>query len=112
MLYNFRKHAKEHIMFKTITSTELQKNTRGIIDWTRTRGEPVIIETYGKPMAAILSYDEYQAYWQYKQARQARFAQLRTAAAANAAANNLSEAEALALVDTIRQELFDEQQSG
>lgn len=93
-------------MSKTITSTELQKNTREIIDWTRTRGEPVVIETYGKPMAAILSYDEYQAYWHYKQARAARFAQLRAAAAANAAANQLSEAEALALVETEREAVF------
>lgn len=96
-------------MSKTITSTELQKNTRQVIDWTRTRGEPVIVESYGKPMAAILSYDEYQAYWQYKQARAARFAQLRAAAAANAAANELSEDEAMALVEAARQELFDEQ---
>lgn len=96
-------------MPKTITSTELQKNSRAIIDWTRLRNEPVIVETYGKPMAAILSYDEYLAYWQYKQARAARFAQLRAAAAANAAANELSEAEALALVEAVRQELFIEQ---
>ena len=94
-------------MPKTITSTELQKSTRETIDWARTRGEAVVIETYGKPMAAILSYDEYQAYVQYKQARAARFAQLRAAAAANAAAG-LSEAEALALVEAERQALFDE----
>ncbi len=97
-------------MSKTITSTELQKNTRAVIDWTRIRGEPVIVESYGKPMAAILSYDEYQAYWQYKQARSARFAQLRVAATANATANELSEDEAMALVEAARQELFNEQQ--
>lgn len=97
-------------MPRTITSTELQKNTRAIIDWTRTRGEPVIVETYGKPMAAILSFDDYAAYDQYRQARALRFAQLRAAAAANAAGNSLSETEVLALVDSIRQELFDEQQ--
>ena len=96
-------------MSKTISSTELQKNTREVIDWTRTRGEPIVVETYGKPMAAILSYDEYQAYWQYKLARQARFAQLRTVAATNAAANKISEEAALALVEAARQELFDEQ---
>jgi prevent-host-death family protein len=96
-------------MAKIVSSTELQKSTREMIDWTRTRGEPVIIETYGKPMAAILSYDEYRAYWQYKQARAARFAQLRATAAANAAAAELSETEALALVEAVRQELFEEQ---
>jgi PHD/YefM family antitoxin component YafN of YafNO toxin-antitoxin module len=95
-------------MPKTITSTELQKNTREVIDWTRTRGEAVIVETYGKPMAAILSFDEYQAYDQYRQARAGRFAQVRAAAAANAAGNGLSAAQAEALVDAERQRLFDE----
>lgn len=84
---------------KTVTSTELQKNTREVIDWARTQGEAVVIETYGKPMAAILSYAEYQAYQQYKEARAARFAQLREAAAANAATNGLSEAETAPLVE-------------
>jgi prevent-host-death family protein len=95
-------------MPKVITSTDLQKKTREMIDWTRTRGEPVVIETYGKPMAAILSYDEYQAYQQYKQARAARFARLQEAAALNAANNKLTEEEALALVDAVRQELYRE----
>ena len=94
---------------KTVTSTELQKNTREVIDWTRTQGEAVVIETYGKPMAALLSYDEFQAYVQYKQAREARFAQLRKGATANVAANELSEVEALALVDAERQALYTEQ---
>lgn len=93
-------------MPKTITSTELQKNTREVIDWTRTRGEPIIVETYGKPMAAILSYDDFQAYDQYRQARAARFATLRSAAAANAAGNSLSDDEVLAMIDAERQELF------
>ncbi len=96
-------------VMKTVTSTELQKNTREVIDWTRTRGEAVVIETYGKPMAALLSYDDFQAYVQYKQARAARFAQLRKAAAANAATNELNEAEAEVLVDMERQALATEQ---
>lgn len=94
---------------KTVTSTELQKNTRGVIDWARTRNEAVIIETYGKPMAALLTYDEYQAYQHYKQARTARFAELRQAAGTNTTANGLTEAEAMALVDAERQAIYQEQ---
>lgn len=93
---------------KTVTSTELQKNTREVIDWARIRGEPVLIETYGKPMAVVLSYDEFIAYLQYRQARTARFERLRTAKAANAATNELSEDEALALVAAERQALYEE----
>ena len=96
-------------MAKVVTSTELQKKTREVIDWTRTKGESVVIETYGKPMAAMISYDEYQAYLRYKEARAQRFAQLRQTAAANVAANPMSEEEALALAEAARQEVHDEQ---
>ena len=96
-------------MSKVVSSTELQKKTREVIDWARVRGEAVVVETYGKPMAAILSYDEYQAYMQYKQARAQRFARLRQAAAATAGRNRLTEEEALALVDQARQALYESQ---
>lgn len=92
-------------MSKTITSTELQKKTREMIDWARIEKEAIVIETYGKPMAALVSYEEYQNYLQYKQARAVRFRSLREAAAANAEYNTLTEEEALALVDAARQEL-------
>lgn len=98
------------MMPKTISSTELQKDTLAMIDWTRLQGTPVVIETYGKPIAALLSYDEYEAYWQYKQSRQARFAQLKQAAAQNADFNQLSEEEALALADEERQAIWDNSQ--
>lgn len=96
-------------MSKVVSSTELQKKTREVIDWARIKGEAVVVETYGKPMAAILSYDEYQAYLQYKQARAQRFARLRQAAAENAGLDRLTEEEALALVDQARQELYEQQ---
>ncbi len=94
-------------MSKTITSTELQKKTRAMIDWTRIVKEAIVIETYGKPMAALVSYDEYQNYLQYKQARADRFRNLREAAANNAEYNTLTEEEALVLVEEMRQELYD-----
>lgn len=97
-------------MIRTISSTELQKNTRAVIDWTRTKGEPVIVETYGKPMAALLSFDEFDEYLKYKQrkvARQERFSRLRQAAAQNAAFNTLTEEEAMTLVEQVRQEVYE-----
>ncbi len=95
-------------MTKTVTSTELQTSTRDVIDWARTRGEAVVVQTYGKPMAAILSYDEYQRYLQYKRARRQRFKRLEQAAAENAAFNQLTEEEAQALVEQARQEIYEE----
>ncbi len=102
-------------MPKVITSTELQKQTREAIDYTRVERDVVIVETYGRPMAVILSYDEYQAYLRYKEVqegRQARFTALREASGANAAYNALTEEEALRLVDEARQEIADQLASG
>ncbi|HQF71205.1 MAG TPA: hypothetical protein PLH39_08010 [Promineifilum sp.] len=95
-------------MPKVITSTELQKQTREAIDYARIERDAVIVETYGRPMAVILSYDEYLAYMSYK-ARQeqgaTRFSVLREAAGQNAAYNQLSEEDGIQLVEDARQEI-------
>lgn len=98
-------------MPKVITSTELQKQTREAIDYARVERDAVIVETYGRPMAVILSYDEYLAYMSYKanqEQRSARFSLLRDAAAQNATYNQLSEEEAIRLVEETRQEIAGE----
>lgn len=98
-------------MPKVITSTELQKQTREAIDYARVERDAVIVETYGRPMAVLLSYDEYQAYMDYKAAqdqRAGRFALLREAAAQNAAYNRLSEEEGVELAERARQLLAEE----
>ena len=50
------------MMEKTVSSTELQKHTRDIIDQARTQGMSIVIEIYGKPMVVLLPFDEYQQY--------------------------------------------------
>jgi PHD/YefM family antitoxin component YafN of YafNO toxin-antitoxin module len=102
-------------MPKVITSTELQKQTREAIDYARVERDAVIVETYGRPMAVILSYDEYQAYMEYKagqEYRSARFALLRDAAEQNAAYNQLSEEEAVQLVEEAREEIANQNLGG
>ncbi|MDY7079669.1 MAG: hypothetical protein SXV54_22515 [Chloroflexota bacterium] len=97
-------------MPKVVTSTELQKNTRAVIDWARTRGDAVIVETYSKPMVAILPFDKYQDYLRHKQkqkeARAERFERLRQFAERNAAFSGLSEEDASALVEEARTEVY------
>lgn len=94
-------------MPKVITSTELQKQTREAIDYARVERDAVIVETYGRPMAVLLSFDEYRTYLEYKagqEQRTARFALLREAAAENAAYNGLSEEEGIQLAEEAREE--------
>ena len=93
-------------MSKVVTSTDLRKKTREVLEWTRKNGEAVVVETRGKPMAAILPLNEYQAYLQYKQARAASFTRLREIVAENAAYNGLTEEEALALAEHARQDFY------
>lgn len=95
-------------MPKVITSTELQKQTREAIDYARMERDAVIVETYGRPMAVILSYEEYLAYMNYKagqEERAARFTLLRDAAGQNAAYNQLSEEEGMRLAEEAREEI-------
>lgn len=97
-------------MPRVVTSTELQKNTRTVIDWARTRDDAVIVATYGKPMVAILPFDEYQDYLRHKQrqkeTRVERFERLRQLAEQNADFAGLSEAEASALIEEAREEIY------
>ena len=74
------------------------------IDYARVERDAVIVETYGRPMAVILSYDEYKAYMAYREEqREARFAFLRETAGENAAYNGLTEEEAITLVEKMRE---------
>ena len=101
-------------MPKVISSTELQKQTREAIDYARVERDAIIVETYGRPMAVILSYEEYKAYMAYREAeeqREARFAFLRESAEKNAAYSGLSEDEAMNIVEEIREEIAAETRS-
>ena len=96
-------------MPKVVTSTELQKNTHNVIDWTRSEDEAIIVEISGEPMAAILSFDEYRNYLKYKQKQRetrTRFERLRQFAEQNAAFGGLNEEEALTLVEKAREEVY------
>ena len=103
-------------MAKIVSSTELQKRTRDIIDQARTQDTAIVVETYGKPMVVILPYDEYQEYLVFKQRQQAarseRFALVRRLAAQNAAAAGLSDAEATALIEETREESYQRRHAG
>ena len=93
-------------MLKTMTSTELQKNTDIVITWAKAGHETVIVETSGQPMVVILPFGEYQDYLKYKEKhRETRFERLRQLAEQNAT-YGLSEAEASALVEAAREEVY------
>jgi prevent-host-death family protein len=94
---------------RKVTATELQRHARDVIDQVRMSREPVVVENRGKPMAAVVPYEQLERLVRHEQKLDALFARVAAAAEANAAANGLTEEEALALVDEVRQEIWDEQ---
>jgi hypothetical protein len=98
---------RNETMAKVVTTNELKKNTETVIDWARAGDEAIIVEAYGQPTVAILSFDEYQDYLKYKEKQQARivrFERLRQLAEQNAT-YGLSEAEAVSLAEEAREEV-------
>lgn len=94
-------------MTKTITTNQLQQNLPALLD----AQEPTIIEADGQPVAALVPIEEWQAYQRYleeKRERYKRFEVLQQMAAENAAHNNLTEEEAIELVNSIRAEMREE----
>ena len=87
---------------RKVTATELQRHAREVIDQVRVRHEPVIVENRGKPMAVVISYDEYVRFSRYVARRAEDFRDLDEMVEASAAHNNLTEDEAMALA---RQEI-------
>jgi prevent-host-death family protein len=54
-------------MRKTISSSELKRHLGAWLDGVgRDRGE-VIIETYGRPVAVLLAYEDYAAFQAYRE---------------------------------------------
>jgi antitoxin (DNA-binding transcriptional repressor) of toxin-antitoxin stability system len=46
---------------QVINATLLRTRTRDILEQAKFRGEHFIVETFGKPMVAIVGIDEYRA---------------------------------------------------
>ena len=64
------------------------------------------MEAPRQPSVVIMRFDEYEAYLRYKEARRERFARLKAFADQTAAHSGLNEAEALALADEAREEVY------
>lgn len=56
-------------MSQTISSSELKRQLGAWLAWIGRAREDVIIETYGRPVAVLLPYDEYADFLAYRQGR-------------------------------------------
>lgn len=47
-------------MYQNISSTDLKQRTREVLEIVEDKGEPIVIETYGKPKAVLISIENWE----------------------------------------------------
>lgn len=93
-------------MERTTGTTELRQGLTDILEAVRERGDTYVVETFGRPQAAIVNLNEYEQFKRFREEREAFFQRLDQAAATNAEKNaGLSDAEVLAIIEQARKEV-------
>jgi prevent-host-death family protein len=93
-------------MKKTIGATDLRQRLTDVLQAVRERRETYVVETFGRPQAAIINLDEYRQFRRFQEEREAFFEWLEDTAARNAQRNvGLSDEEVLALIEDAREEV-------
>jgi prevent-host-death family protein len=93
-------------MERSIGAADLRQRLTDVLQAVRERGETYIVETFGRPQAAIISLDEYRQIQRFRQERETFFEWLEAAAARNAERNvGLSDEEVLAIIEQAREEV-------
>jgi prevent-host-death family protein len=108
-VYNHSKHSNPSggsPMKKTIGATDLRQRLTDVLQAVRERRETYVVETFGRPQAAIINLDEYRQFRRFQEEREAFFEWLEDTAARNAQRNvGLSDEEVLALIEDAREEV-------
>jgi prevent-host-death family protein len=90
----------------TIGATELRQKLTDVLQDVRERGKTYVIQTFGRPQAAIVNLEEFHRFRRFVEERREYFDWLEETADLNAAHNSaLSEEEILALVERARKEV-------
>ena len=93
-------------MEKSIGATDLRQRLTDVLQAVREQRAAYVVETFGRPQAAIVNLDEYRQFQRFREEREAFFDWLEEAAARNAERNvGLSDAEVLAIIERARDEV-------
>jgi prevent-host-death family protein len=91
-------------MERQIGATDLRQKLTDVLQAVREGGVAYVVETFGRPQAAVVGIDEYRRFQQYQQERESFIRWMEETAQANAVFNAvLSEAEVLALIEQARE---------
>ncbi len=93
-------------MERSIGATELRQSLTDVLQAVREQRETYVIETFGRPQAAIINLDEYWLFQRFRREREAFFEWLEATAARDAERNvGLSDEEVLAIIEQAREEV-------
>jgi prevent-host-death family protein len=93
-------------MEKSIGTTDLRHRLTDVLQAVREQRESYIIETFGRPQAALINLEEYQQMQRFREERERFFDWLEAAATRNAERNaGLTDEEVLAIVEQARTEV-------
>jgi prevent-host-death family protein len=107
-MYNPYKVSKRSLcgglfMAHTIGTTELRQKLTDVLQDVREGGETYVIQTFGRPQAAIVNLKEFQRFRGFLEERDRFFEWMEGTAARNAERNaGLSEEEVLTLIEQAR----------
>lgn len=106
MIRNVVRYRDGVIVERSIGSTVLRQRLTDVLRAVQGRGESYVIETFGRPQAALINLEEYEQFQRFRREREAFFEWLEGAAARNAEHNlGLSDAEVLAIIEQARDEV-------
>ena len=92
-------------MEKSIGTTDLRQRLTDVLQAVREQRAAYVVETFGRPQAALVNLDEYRQFQRFREEREAFFEWLEATAAHNAERNvGLSDAEVLAIIERAREE--------
>lgn len=91
---------------ENIGTTDLRQELTDVLQAVRERRVTYIVQTFGRPQAAIVNLEDYQLFQRFRHEREAFFEWLEAEAARNAERNaGLSDDEVLRIIEQAREEV-------
>ena len=93
-------------MERSVGATDLRQRLTDILQAVREQRATYVVETFGRPQAAIVNLEEYRLFQRFREERETFFEWLEATAAHNAQRNvALSDEEVLAIIERAREEV-------
>ena len=93
-------------MAQRVGTTDLRQRLTDILEAVREQRVTYVVETFGRPQAALINLEEYEQFQRYQREREAFFDWLENAATHNAERNSdLSDEQVLAIIEQAREQV-------